>query len=93
MNLQGKLQKHQAFVLELNANESRIEAINNKGKKLVDADHYAKGSVDSSLEDIDELWKELNLKADEKGKARILLSLILQDLFTIPSFYSQKIFL
>ena len=42
LNLQGKLQKHQAFVLELNANESRIEGVQNKGKELIDAQHYEK---------------------------------------------------
>ena len=54
--------------LELNANESRIEGISNKGKELIDADHYEKESIESLLEDINELWKDLNQKADEKGR-------------------------
>ena len=66
--MQGKLQKHQAFVLELNANESRIEGISKKGEELIEGGHYEKDNIQIQLEDIAELWKELKQKADEKGE-------------------------
>ncbi|XP_057290447.1 spectrin alpha chain, non-erythrocytic 1-like isoform X2 [Hydractinia symbiolongicarpus] len=68
VNLQGKLQKHQAFVSELNANDNRINNLKEKGKELIDADHYAKSDINNQLDEIDELWTELKTKADEKGE-------------------------
>ena len=67
LNLQSKLQKHQAFVSELNANESRINGIKEKGKDLIDSEHYAKADVQIRLDEIDEQWQEVKIKADEKG--------------------------
>ena len=76
MNLQGKLQKHQAFVSELNANESRINGIKEKGKELIDVDHYAKDNIQNHLDEIEELWQEVKIKADERGIARNYLFVI-----------------
>ncbi|KAL4825844.1 hypothetical protein H8958_012048 [Nasalis larvatus] len=44
-NLQGKVQKHQAFEAELSANQSRIDALEKAGQKLIDVNHYAKDEV------------------------------------------------
>lgn len=40
-NLGGKVQKHQNFEQELNANKSRMEEITSTGQELIDAKHYA----------------------------------------------------
>ena len=40
-NLGGKVQKHQNFEQELNANKTRMEEITSTGRELIDASHYA----------------------------------------------------
>lgn len=40
-NLGGKVQKHQNFEQELNANRTRMEEITSTGRELIEADHYA----------------------------------------------------
>ena len=67
-NLQGKIQKHQAFEAELNANESRLEAIDTSGKQLIDDEHYASEQVQERLDELHELWRHLFDKSKEKGK-------------------------
>ena len=43
--LQGKVQKHENFVAELNANQTRVEGVLRAGNELIEADHYAKDTV------------------------------------------------
>lgn len=40
-NLNGKVQKHQNFEQELNANKSRMEEITSTGQELIESRHYA----------------------------------------------------
>lgn len=40
-NLGGKVQKHQNFEQELNANKTRVEEITSTGQELIEAKHYA----------------------------------------------------
>lgn len=40
-NLGGKVQKHQNFEQELNANKTRMEEITSTGQQLIEANHYA----------------------------------------------------
>ena len=40
-NLNGKVQKHQNFEQELNANKSRMEEITSTGQELVEARNFA----------------------------------------------------
>lgn len=42
-NLNGKVQKHQNFEQELNANRSRMEEIASTGQELIESNHYASG--------------------------------------------------
>ena len=51
-NLQTKLQKHQNFEAEVEANHTRIELVRLSGMELIDLDHYAKDTIMSVL-----LWK------------------------------------
>ena len=71
MNLQSKLQKQEAFVSELEANESRIDGIKEKGKELIDMNHYAKDSIQLQLDEIESLWDEVKIKTTEKGKVTV----------------------
>ena len=40
--MQGKVQKHENFMAELNANQGRTESVIESGQQLIDSDHYAK---------------------------------------------------
>ncbi|XP_075434717.1 spectrin alpha chain, non-erythrocytic 1 isoform X7 [Ascaphus truei] len=66
-NLQGKVQKHQAFEAELSANQSRIEALENSGQKLIDVNHYASDEVATRMNDVITLWKKLLEATELKG--------------------------
>lgn len=44
-NLQTKLQKHQNFEAEVEANRTRIESIRAAGNELIENDHYAKETI------------------------------------------------
>ncbi|XP_063792530.1 spectrin alpha chain, non-erythrocytic 1 isoform X7 [Pseudophryne corroboree] len=66
-NLQGKVQKHQAFEAELSANQSRIDALENSGQKLIDVNHYASDEVAARMNDVITLWKRLLEATELKG--------------------------
>uniref|UniRef100_A0A3B5KSW7 Spectrin alpha, non-erythrocytic 1 n=1 Tax=Xiphophorus couchianus TaxID=32473 RepID=A0A3B5KSW7_9TELE len=71
-NLQGKVQKHQAFEAELSANQSRIDALQKSGQELLDRKHYASAEVTARMEDVSAQWKKLleatELKGSRKGE-------------------------
>uniref|UniRef100_A0A673ARB3 Spectrin alpha chain, non-erythrocytic 1 n=1 Tax=Sphaeramia orbicularis TaxID=375764 RepID=A0A673ARB3_9TELE len=58
-NLQGKVQKHQAFEAELSANQSRIDALQKSGQELLDGKHYASTEVAGRMEEVSTQWKKL----------------------------------
>ncbi len=66
-NLNGKLQKHQNFEQEVNANKSRIDEITTVGKELIDGNHYAAPKINERVTEICELWQSLVEAADGKG--------------------------
>lgn len=86
MNLQSKLQKQEAFVSELEANESRIDGIKEKGKELIDMNHYAKDSIQSQLDEIESLWGEVKIKTTEKGKVIVTILCGIDDNSVFTSF-------
>ncbi|KAM5130020.1 spectrin beta chain, non-erythrocytic 5 [Mantella aurantiaca] len=67
-NLQTKLQKHQTFEAEIKANRNRLDGIKADGEKMLQANHYASGIIQTRLTEMEELWVELQDKCDEKGK-------------------------
>lgn len=67
-NLQGKIQKHQAFEAELDANESRIAAIATKGQEMIDAGHEMSPDIQARVDDVNDLWVLLKDKTGEKGE-------------------------
>ncbi|XP_072287916.1 spectrin alpha chain, non-erythrocytic 1 isoform X3 [Pyxicephalus adspersus] len=66
-NLQGKVQKHQAFEAELSANQSRIDALENSGQKLINVNHYASDEVAARMSEVITLWKRLLEATELKG--------------------------
>lgn len=66
-NLQGKVQKHQAFEAELSANQSRIDALQKSGQELLDRKHYASTEVAGRMEEVSSQWKKLLEATELKG--------------------------
>uniref|UniRef100_A0A671QH84 Spectrin alpha chain, non-erythrocytic 1-like n=1 Tax=Sinocyclocheilus anshuiensis TaxID=1608454 RepID=A0A671QH84_9TELE len=67
-NLQGKVQKHQAFEAELSANQSRIDALQKSGQELVDGKHYASSEVSTRMDEVSSQWKKLLEATELKGR-------------------------
>ncbi|KAF7280660.1 alpha spectrin isoform X1 [Rhynchophorus ferrugineus] len=66
-NLGGKVQKHQNFEQELNANRTRMEEITSTGQELMEAKHYAAPRIHSRMEEIVQLWETLVQATDKKN--------------------------
>ncbi|XP_034234548.1 spectrin alpha chain isoform X1 [Thrips palmi] len=66
-NLNGKMQKHQNFEQELNANKSRMDEITSTGQELIEDNHYAADRIQSRMDEIVELWETLNRATEKKG--------------------------
>lgn len=77
-NLQGKVQKHQAFEAELSANQSRIDALQKSGQELLDGKHYASSEVAGRMEDVSSQWKKLLEATELKGTSALQLMLWLE---------------
>lgn len=77
-NLQGKVQKHQAFEAELSANQSRIDALQKSGQELLDGKHYASSEVAGRMEDVSSQWKKLLEATELKGTRTVQLRLCLE---------------
>ncbi|XP_062606729.1 spectrin alpha chain-like isoform X6 [Saccostrea cucullata] len=66
-NLQTKVQKHQNFEAELEANRNRIETIQQTGEQLIEEKHYASETIRERVEEIVKLWNTLLTQTDRKG--------------------------
>ncbi|XP_063371372.1 spectrin beta chain [Cydia amplana] len=58
-NLQSKIQKHAAFESELASNKKRIDDVANRGEELIEAKHYASQEISTHVEELENLWREL----------------------------------
>ncbi|GAB6026067.1 hypothetical protein CHUAL_012270 [Chamberlinius hualienensis] len=58
-NLQGKIEKHQAFQAELMANKGRVDAVNQEGETLIGAGHFAAMEMQAKLDELETSWREL----------------------------------
>ncbi|CAH8828990.1 unnamed protein product [Trichobilharzia szidati] len=66
-NLQTKVQKHQSFEAEIQANQSRVEDIKKTGQDLLNANHYNSPEIKVKIEQLDETWSHLvNAMGDKK---------------------------
>ncbi|XP_052259701.1 spectrin alpha chain-like isoform X3 [Dreissena polymorpha] len=66
-NLQTKVQKHQNFEAEVEANKGRIGAIQTSGEQLLKEEHYASETIRERMEEILELWASLQKATEFKG--------------------------
>ncbi|XP_071821753.1 spectrin alpha chain, non-erythrocytic 1-like isoform X5 [Apostichopus japonicus] len=67
VNLQAKLQKHQAFEAEVHAHSKYIEQLDEAGGKMINESHFQSDIVDARLIELHRLWDLLLLKLREKG--------------------------
>uniref|UniRef100_A0A3Q2FM46 Spectrin alpha, non-erythrocytic 1 n=1 Tax=Cyprinodon variegatus TaxID=28743 RepID=A0A3Q2FM46_CYPVA len=66
-NLQGKLQKHQAFEAEVQANSEAIIKLDDTGNLMITEGHFASETIRNRLEELHRLWELLLQKTKEKG--------------------------
>ena len=52
----GKLQKHEIFENELNANHDRVEYLEDIGAKMMDNQHYASNDIRSGTPSADHIF-------------------------------------
>ena len=69
-NLNGKVQKHQSFEVELDANKKRVDDIVAVGQDLIEANHLQRENIQQKLEDITQLWTDL-VSATEKKSIKL----------------------
>ena len=67
-NVAKKLQKHEAFEMELRANADRIDTLNSEGHVLIDHGHYAQKEIRALLAAVNADWDTLNETAGERGR-------------------------
>lgn len=58
-NLLSKIQKHAAFEAELAANKGRIDAVSNEGEKMIGTGHFASVEIQTQLQELELLWRQL----------------------------------
>lgn len=66
-NLNGKVQKHQNFEVELNTNKNRLDEVIANGEQLIESDHMQSEKIRNKLEDISQLWHDLVSATDKKS--------------------------
>ncbi|XP_033642967.1 spectrin alpha chain, non-erythrocytic 1-like isoform X2 [Asterias rubens] len=67
VNLQGKLQKHQAFEAEVIAHSNAIEQLDDCGNAMIQETHFASDVIEARLIELHRLWDLLLSKLREKG--------------------------
>ena len=66
-NLQGKVQKHQNFEQELNANKTRIDEVIESGNELKESGHVQSDRIEAKINEISSLWQDLLKSAEKKS--------------------------
>ncbi|XP_044521048.1 spectrin beta chain, non-erythrocytic 5 [Gracilinanus agilis] len=65
--LKAQLQKHQSFQAELDANTAQINRLQMEGEKLLKEGHPALETIQEQLQEIGELWSQLQANCLKKG--------------------------
>lgn len=66
-NLNGKVQKHQNFEIELNANKSRFDSLMATGQELIESDHVMSDQIRRKLDEVSSLWNDLDNATSKKS--------------------------
>merc|ERR1719278_1300751 len=64
-NLNGKVQKHQNFEVELHSNKTRFDEVVSTGEDLIESGHIQSDKIRSKIGEITQLWQDL-IDATEK---------------------------
>ncbi|KAL5008187.1 hypothetical protein ScPMuIL_013768 [Solemya velum] len=67
-NLKEKLKKHQAFELELKANNDRLGSLNEEGNDMINSGHEAAPQIKDILGDLNSQWRDLVDRSEDKGR-------------------------
>lgn len=67
-NLQTKVQKHQNFEAEIQANQTRVDGIKDMGRDLIQASHHNAPEIGARIEQLDESWTRLTEAVANKKK-------------------------
>uniref|UniRef100_A0A803SLM5 Spectrin alpha, non-erythrocytic 1 n=1 Tax=Anolis carolinensis TaxID=28377 RepID=A0A803SLM5_ANOCA len=66
-NLQGKLQKHQAFEAEVQANSGAIVKLDETGNLMITEGHFSSETIRTRMQELHRQWELLLEKMREKG--------------------------
>ncbi|XP_060810568.1 spectrin alpha chain [Amyelois transitella] len=66
-NLNGKVQKHQNFEQELQANKPRVDEVTAAGHRLLEQQHFAQPEIESLVGELGALWERLARASERKG--------------------------
>lgn len=66
-NLSGKMQKHQTFEQELQANKPRIDDLTKTASSLIESNHYASPRINDRVSELCSLWQALVEETEKKG--------------------------
>ncbi|CAG0913206.1 unnamed protein product [Notodromas monacha] len=67
-NLERKLQKQEAFVRELHANEGRLKGLRKAAQGLVNCQHYRSPEIEEAIEKLNAMWDNLWSKTNDRKK-------------------------
>ena len=65
-NVTAKVQKHQNFELELNANKSRVDDVINRGNELIDYCHVKSDDIKTNVDEVQNGWRALMSASENK---------------------------
>jgi spectrin alpha len=66
-NLSQKLQKHQNFDVELNANRNRLDQVVKSGEELIEAGHVQSETIKAKMDEVSQMWTDLVTASEKKG--------------------------
>ena len=79
-NIQGKIQKHQGFQADIDANKAKLETIKKSGETLLAANHAKTPEIREMLYNLSQQWSDLEAATQDKTE-RLEEALQQRDLF------------
>lgn len=89
-NLERKLQKHEAFQLELHSNEGQLRVLNHTGEELIAMDHYRKDDIADTLDQLSKSWQKVSSHPSEETHTRRNVWVVLTRIFGVFGFLSEN---
>lgn len=68
----------------MNANQSRLDAVDNTGEQLIGDEHYASDQIRERLDELHKLWAYLFERSNDKGSLHVTYkTFLIQDITDI----------